>query len=143
VVNKAEVTLPTTTTRADFRLLVRSPDDFTFFELVAAASQQLSNPTLRAAIMTRLFSLLTLPLQLVGAVLIGFAFSTGYRRSAGYGVAVLYGMLLGFVVFVVSELAKRAGSAGALTPAAAAMAPIVIAAAIGATVLLMREDGRV
>jgi lipopolysaccharide export system permease protein len=56
---------------------------------------------------------------------------------------VLYGIVLGFVVYVITEMAAMAGGAGVLEPAFAAVAPAFVAIVIGMTVLLFREDGRV
>jgi lipopolysaccharide export system permease protein len=85
---------------------------------------------------------LALPVLLIGSVLIGFAFTSGYRRTNKYGGAVLYGVVLGFVVYVVTELANRSGYAGVLDPAFAAAGPAFVAIVIGLTVLLYKEDGR-
>ncbi len=85
---------------------------------------------------------LVLPVLLMGAVLIGFAFASGYRRTNKYGVAVLYGVVLGFVVYVVTELASQSGLAGVLDPTFAGAGPAFVAIVIGLTVLLFREDGR-
>lgn len=135
--------LPTRTSPADLRLKLRSTEDLTFFELAAALTQRLNDPGLRAAAATRFMRLLTLPALLVGSLFIAFAFTAGYRKSGGYGVTVLYGIVLGFVVFVITELADRAGSAGVLDPALAAVGPAFVAIVIGVTVLLHKEDGRV
>jgi lipopolysaccharide export system permease protein len=109
---------------------------------LAAVSQRMADPGLRAAAVTSLFRLISLPAQLAGSVLIGFAFTAGYRRTNKYGGAVLYGIVLGFVVYVVTELATRSGSAGVLDPAFAAAGPAFVAIIIGVTVLLYKEDGR-
>jgi lipopolysaccharide export system permease protein len=114
----------------------------TFFELAAALSARMTDSGLRAAIAMRFMRLLTLPILLVGSLFIAFAFTAGYRRSSGYGVAVLYGIVLGFVVFVITEMADRAGSAGVLDPTLAAIGPGFVAIVIGLTVLLHKEDGR-
>ena len=90
----------------------------------------------------RLSRLFALPLSLAASLLIAFAFTTGYRRTNKYGVTVLYGIVLGFVVYVVTEMAAIAGSAGVLQPAFAAFAPAFVALVIGTTVLLYKEDGR-
>lgn len=138
----AEFSLPTTTTAADMALRLASTEDLTFFELARALSTELTEPTLRAAVATRFMRLLTLPLTLVGSLFIAFAFTAGYRRTNKYGAAVLYGIVLGFVVFVIIEMADRAGSSGALDPLFAAAGPAFVAIVIGLTVLLHKEDGR-
>jgi lipopolysaccharide export system permease protein len=119
-----------------------SARDLTFVELVNVVAQNVADPDLRAAAITSLLSLLALPGLLTGSVLIGFAFTSGYRRTNKYGGAVLYGVVLGFVVYVVTELANRSGYAGVLDPAFAAAGPAFVAIVIGLTVLLYKEDGR-
>jgi lipopolysaccharide export system permease protein len=78
---------------------------------------------------------------LVGSLFIAFAFTAGYSRRMQIGPSVLYGMVLGFLVFVITEMADRAGSTGALDPLVAAISPALVAIIIGVTVLLRREDG--
>jgi len=134
--------LATVTTPGDMRLRLTSAANLTFMELVNIVSQNVADPTLRAAAITSLLRLLSLPGLLVGSVLMGFAFTTGYRRTNKYGGAVLYGVVLGFVVYVVTELANRSGFAGVLDPTFAAVGPAFVAIVIGLTVLLYKEDGR-
>lgn len=134
--------LPTTTTADDLRVRLASTDSLTFFELAAALGGQLRDPLLQSAVATRFLRLAALPVMLVGSLLIAFAFTAGYRRTNKYGAAVLYGIVLGFVVFLVTEMADRAGSAGVLDPTFAAVGPAFVAVLIGLTVLLYKEDGR-
>jgi lipopolysaccharide export system permease protein len=134
--------LATTTTRGDMAVKLASPDDLTLFEVFAMANRGLGDPQLRNAVEMRLFELLATPLMLVGSLLIAFAFTAGYRRTNKYGVAVLYGVVLGFVVYVIQEMAAMAGGAGVLGPAYAAIGPAFVAMVIGVTVLLHKEDGR-
>ena len=84
---------------------------------------------------------LALPLVLTGSLLIAFAFTAGYNRRNQFGPAVLYGVVLGFIVFVITEMADRAGSTGVLNPIFAALGPAIVAIVIGVTVLLRKEDG--
>lgn len=137
-----DLVLPTATTADDLRVRLAATDDLTFFELGAALGGQLRDPLLYSAVATRFLRLVTLPVMLVGSLLIAFAFTAGYRRTNRYGAAVLYGIVLGFVVFLVTEMADRAGSAGVLDPTFAAIGPALVAVMIGLTVLLHREDGR-
>ncbi|MEO6015532.1 MAG: LptF/LptG family permease [Devosia sp.] len=137
-----EVRLATVTTAGDMRVRLTSVRDLTFSELLSTVSQNVADPALRAAAITSLLRLIALPGLLVGSVLIGFAFTSGYRRTNKYGGVVLYGIVLGFVVYVVTELANRSGFAGVLDPAFAALGPAFVAIVIGLTALLYREDGR-
>jgi lipopolysaccharide export system permease protein len=134
--------IPTTTSPGDMRVKLTSSRDLTLPELLAAVGAHISDPDLRAGAFTSLFGLFVLPGLLAGSVLMGFAFTSGYRRTNKYGGAVLYGIVLGFVVYVITELATRSGVAGILDPAFAAVGPAFVAIVIGLTVLLYKEDGR-
>lgn len=135
-------TLPTSSTAAELRLKLSSTEDMTFFELARLLQGGVADPSIRTAGTMRLIKLLALPLVLTGSLFIAFAFTAGYRRGSNYGPAVLYGIVLGFVVFVITEMADRAGSTGVLDPTFAAVGPAFVAIVIGVTVLLHKEDGR-
>jgi len=134
--------LPTSSTAAEIGLKLASTDDMTFFELGAMLGRGVADPLVRAAATMRLVKLLALPLVLTGSLFIAFAFTAGYRRNSQLGPAVLYGLILGFLVFVITEMADRAGTSGVLDPLFAALGPAIVALVIGTTVLLYKEDGR-
>lgn len=134
--------LPTSSTPAEIGLKLASTEDMTFFELATLLQQGVADAGIRNAATMRLIKLLALPLVLTGSLFIAFAFTAGYRRASNYGPAVLYGIVLGFVVFVITEMADRAGSTGVLNPVFAAIGPAFVAIVIGVTVLLYKEDGR-
>ncbi|KKC39682.1 hypothetical protein WH87_05915 [Devosia epidermidihirudinis] len=134
--------LPTTSSQTEIDLKLTSTDDLTFFELVQLLQAGVADSSIRSAAAMRMVKLLALPLVLTGSLFIAFAFTAGYRRSSNYGPAVLYGIVLGFVVFVITEMADRAGSTGVLDPTFAAVGPAVVAIVIGVTLLLYKEDGR-
>jgi lipopolysaccharide export system permease protein len=135
------VRVPTTSTPAEISLKLSSTEDMTFFELGRLLQRGVSDPSIRAATAMRLIKLLALPLVLTGSLLIAFAFTAGYNRRNQFGPAVLYGVVLGFIVFVITEMADRAGSTGVLNPIFAALGPAIVAIVIGVTVLLRKEDG--
>lgn len=137
----ADLRLETSTTPGDIGARLATPAELTIFELLAIESQRGTDARARAGIQMRLLRLLALPLTLAGSVLIAFAFTTGYRRTNKYGATVLYGIVLGFVVYVVTETAGIAGAAGMLQPAFAAFVPALVAIVVGTTILLFREDG--
>ena len=134
--------LPTSSTAAEISLKLSSTEDMTFFELAELLDSGVADARIRAAATMRMIKLLALPLVLTGSLFIAFAFTAGYRRASNYGPAVLYGVVLGFVVFVITEMADRAGSTGVLDPTFAAVGPAFVAIVIGVTVLLHKEDGR-
>ncbi len=136
-----DVRVPTTCSAAEIGLKTASTEDLTFFELADLLSKGVADPSIRAATTMRLIKLLALPLVLTGSLLIAFAFTAGYSRHNQLGPSVLYGVVLGFVVFVITEMADRAGTTGVLDPAFAAVGPAIVAIVIGLTVLLYKEDG--
>jgi len=134
--------LPTSTSRGDMRTKLSSVKDMTIYELAGALAARMNDPKQRAETFTQFIRLLGLPASLCGSLVIAFAFTAGYRRTNKYGGTVLYGIVLGFVVYVVTEMAGRAGDAGVIQPVIAILGPSVVAIVAGATVLLNREDGR-
>ena len=134
--------LPTGRTPGDMRQRLATIKDMTVWELAGALASQLTDRKERVEAETRFLRLLALPLTLCGSLLIAFAFTAGYRRTNKYGGAVLYGIVLGVLVYVVTEMAGRAGGAGVMHPVIAVAGPAVVAIVIGVTVLLNREDGR-
>jgi lipopolysaccharide export system permease protein len=134
--------VPTRSTPAEISLKLASTEDMTFFDLVNLLQRGVADPLVRSAATMRFYKLLSLPLVLSGSLFIAFAFTAGYRRGTNLGPSVLYGVVLGFVVFVITEMADRAGSTGVLDPSFAAAGPALVAMVIGVTVLLYKEDGR-
>lgn len=126
----------------DMRARIASIKDMTVWELAGSLAARLTDSRERAETETRFLRLLALPLTLCGSLVIAFAFTAGYRRTNKYGGAVLYGIVLGVLVYVVTEMAGRAGGAGVMHPAIAVAGPAIVAIVIGVTVLLNREDGR-
>jgi lipopolysaccharide export system permease protein len=139
--NLPTLTLPAATTPGDIAARLGVLDDLTIYELGGVVLANVTDRVQRARTITRLYRLLALPFSLFGSVVIAFAFTAGYRRVNRVGSEMLYGILVGFVVYIVSELAGRAGYAGTLHPLAAVLAPAALALIGGATVLLHREDG--
>lgn len=134
--------LPTSTSRGDMQTKLSSVKDMTIYELAGALAARMNDPRKRAEALTQFSKLIALPASLCGSLVIAFAFTAGYRRTNKYGGTVLYGIVLGFVVYVVTEMAGRAGEAGVIQPVVAVLGPAVVAIVAGATVLLNREDGR-
>lgn len=134
--------IETQMTSGDFDLQISLARDRTFLELIAAAQSDVSNPELRAVSLTSLYRAFTLPFMVAGSVLLAFALGGTYRRRGDYGNAVMLGLIVGFVLFVVNEMATRAGNAQVISPIAATAGPALLSLLAGATALLFREDGR-
>ncbi|UYN99871.1 MAG: LptF/LptG family permease [Devosia sp.] len=133
--------IPTSSTAAEISLKLASTEDMTFFELSALLAEGVEDPDILAAASMRLIKLLALPLVLTGSLFIAFAFTAGYSRNTQLGPSVLYGIVLGFLVFIITEMADRAGTSGVLNPTFAAVGPALVAIVAGLSVLLYKEDG--
>ncbi|MEX0627656.1 MAG: LptF/LptG family permease [Cucumibacter sp.] len=123
------------------QLALGSAATMNYFELSGLLGAPGLEETARSVAQMRLLRLSALPLVLVGSLLIAFAFTALYRREGTSGATILYAILLGFVVFVVTRLVEQAGSAGILNPTIAAWGPAIVATVIGMTALLYLEDG--
>ncbi len=79
--------------------------------------------------------------MVMGSMLIGFATASGYRRNVQYGSTVLFGIVMGFALFTINEMAVRAGNADVLPPLWAMAAPAFVSVIAGLTALLYSQDG--
>ncbi|TCT11372.1 lipopolysaccharide export system permease protein [Tepidamorphus gemmatus] len=86
-------------------------------------------------------SLLARPLLLCAMVLIAATVSLRVFRFGNIGRMILGGVVAGFVLYVVSNFVRDLGTAGAVTPVAAAWTPALVTMLLGTTVLLYQEDG--
>jgi lipopolysaccharide export system permease protein len=131
----------TQTTLGDLRLRTTGASDLTIAEMLAAATSPISMNDYRAVSLTSLFRTLMRPIMVVGSMLIGFATASGYRRNVQYGNTVLFGIVLGFALFTINEMAVRAGNADVLPPLWAMAAPAFVSVIAGLTALLYSQDG--
>lgn len=86
-------------------------------------------------------SLIALPALLVAMTLIAATVSLRFARFGQSGAMIVGGIAAGFLLYVASVLVKAFGSSGFVPPVIAAWSPVVIAAFIGTSFLLHREDG--
>lgn len=86
-------------------------------------------------------SLLAQPLLLVAMVLVAAIVSLRFSRSKELGHMILAGIGVGFVLYVITKIARDLGGAGIVPAPLAAWLPAVVATLIGITVLLHLEDG--
>ncbi|TPW33395.1 LPS export ABC transporter permease LptG [Martelella alba] len=85
--------------------------------------------------------LLSLPILLIAMSLIAATVCLKFSRFAQSPVVIFGGILSGFLLYVVSVLVKAFGSSGVLPPILAAWIPVIVAMALGLTILLYQEDG--
>ncbi|MCX5479546.1 LPS export ABC transporter permease LptG [Kaistia geumhonensis] len=89
----------------------------------------------------RFQSLLAQPLLFMAMVLVAATVSLRFSRSRDLGQVILTGVVVGFVLYVVTELAIGLGRSGVVAPVIAAWFPSIVASLASVTVLLYREDG--
>lgn len=118
-----------------------SPDSISFWQLPAAIAQARASSLPANRFSLQYQSLLARPLLLASMVLIAATVSLGFARYGGGEKMILGGVVAGFVLYVVIEVARSLGSEGLVSPVLAAWAPSVVAILLGSTVLLFREDG--
>ncbi len=131
----------TQSTTESVRLQLGSVFQMPIFELQEFLNEGESSTSNAAAALMRLKQMEMRPALLVGALLIAFAFTTGYRRHGTSGTQVLYGIVLGFVLYVITKLLYRAGETGSMDASLAAWGPAIVTIVIGTSVLLWKEDG--
>lgn len=136
-----EFSLPTSFSAAQLRLQVGSISRMSIFELKSQLRGKTVTTPAEYTAQMRMRRLEALPILLVGTLLIAFAFTSGYSRLGTSGTHIIYGILLGFVVYILTKLADRAGESGNINALLAAWGPAIVAIVIGTTVLLRKEDG--
>jgi len=125
----------------EVRESIGSPESISFWDLprFIELAQNAGLPAYRYALQYQ--TLLARPLLLTAMILIAAAVSLRVSRFGGLGGMILGGILAGFVLYVLSELAKDLGGAGIVPPLVAAWAPGVFGVLMGLTILLHQEDG--
>ncbi len=86
-------------------------------------------------------ALLVQPILLLAMVLIAAIVSLRFSRSKDLGQMILSGIGVGFVLYVITKIARDLGGAGIVPAPLAAWIPAIVATLIGITVLLHLEDG--
>jgi lipopolysaccharide export system permease protein len=81
------------------------------------------------------------PILLLAMVLIAAIVSLRFSRSKDLGQMILAGIGVGFVLYVITKIARDLGGAGIVPAPLAAWLPAIVATLIGITVLLHLEDG--
>lgn len=125
----------------EVRESIGSPESISFWSLprFIDLAHNAGLPAYRYALQYQ--TLLARPLLLAAMILIAAAVSLRVSRFGGLGKMILGGIIAGFVLYVLSELAKDLGGAGIVPPVVAAWAPGIFGVLMGLTILLHQEDG--
>jgi lipopolysaccharide export system permease protein len=85
-------------------------------------------------------SVLAGPLLLVGMVLVGATFSLRMTRRGGTGLMIAVGLMVGFVLYVFSDVVMAMGLSASVPPLLAAWAPAAVTVLVGCGLLLYVKD---
>ena len=118
-----------------------APETIGFFDLSNRIAAAKSFGISTKALETQFNSLLSQPLLLVAMTLIAATVSLKFSRFNQSRSVILGGILSGFMLYVVTVLVKAFGSSGVVPPFVATWIPVIVALALGATILLHQEDG--
>ncbi|MBF0098447.1 MAG: LPS export ABC transporter permease LptG [Magnetococcales bacterium] len=83
---------------------------------------------------------LSQPATTLAAILLAFPFTLRLPRRGGVTRSLLLGILIGFTLFVVADLAQALGLGGRLPPPLAAWAPVCFFASLGGFLMLHLAD---
>jgi len=117
------------------------PKTVAFFDLPDKIEAARSFGLSADAFAVQFHTLIALPFLLTAMTLIAAVVSLKFARFGQSVSVIVGGIIAGFVLYVVSVLIKAFGSAGTIPPIAAAWIPVVVAMALGVTILLHKEDG--
>ncbi|MDO9417575.1 LPS export ABC transporter permease LptG [Pararhizobium sp.] len=139
-------TLPTVELRTNLKQeymteRLAQPEAIGFFELPRKIQLAKSLGISPKALQTQFHSLVSLPFLLLAMTLIAATVCLKFSRFNQSRSVILGGILSGFVLYVVTVLIKAFGSSGVVPPFVAAWLPVVVAMALGSTILLHQEDG--
>tara|TARA_R100001129_G_scaffold154698_5_gene117539 strand:- start:10761 stop:11855 length:1095 start_codon:yes stop_codon:yes gene_type:complete len=117
------------------------PDSISIYELPGKIAAARSYGVSADGYAMQFHRLVALPALFSAMTLIAAMVSLRFVRFGQSMAVILGGILAGFVLYVVSEVIQAFGEAGTLPPIVAAWLPVVVAASLGTTVLLHKEDG--
>jgi lipopolysaccharide export system permease protein len=86
-------------------------------------------------------SLISRPVYLLAMLMIAAIVSLRFTRFGGTWRFLITGAAMGFLLYVLTDIARDIGSHGIISPALAGWLPPVVALTFGVTVLLHQEDG--
>ncbi|WP_337266504.1 LPS export ABC transporter permease LptG [Oryzifoliimicrobium ureilyticus] len=142
VAHRAPEVRVSTDLKQDFlKQRLTNPETIAFFELShrIAVAKSFGVPT--KALETQFNFLLSQPLLLIAMTLIAATVTLKFSRFNQSRSVILGGIVSGFVLYVVTVLVKAFGSSGVVPPFVATWIPVIVALALGATILLHQEDG--
>ncbi|MFZ2100771.1 MAG: LPS export ABC transporter permease LptG [Oricola sp.] len=138
---QTEMTIPTALNPAVIKEALIPPEMIAFFALGRQIDTVRAFGISANPFRMQYHSLMAMPLMLVAMTLIAATVSLRFVRFGQSGGMILAGIGAGFMLYVVTAIAKSFGSAGVIPPILAAWLPVAVATLFGVAYLLHREDG--
>ena len=120
---------------------IAKPESISFWDLPHVIDQTARSGLPAHKYEMRYQVLLARPLLLAAMVLIAATVSLKVFRFGNVGKLIISGVLAGFVLYVVTEIAKDLGNTGLVNPILSAWLPAIVGSLMGFTILLYQEDG--
>lgn len=136
-----EIRLPTDLSAEQVSQSLADPETVSFWSLPELIEISKKSAVPSDAYEMQFQSLLAQPLLFLAMVFVAATVSLRFSRSRDLGQVILTGVAVGFVLYVVTELARGLGRSGVVSPMIAAWTPAIVATLLSVTVLLHREDG--
>lgn len=137
----AKLLMPTHMNFAQIQESLISPETISIYKLPSFIwSTQASGLSITKHL-NYFYKTLMLPFFYCSMVLIAINFSTALPRSGKVGRSIFYGILLGFVIYFLSDVMNALGLAGNLPIILTASAPTLICLSVGTYLTLHYEDG--
>jgi lipopolysaccharide export system permease protein len=118
-----------------------TPDTVSFWQLATYIDLAESVGLAAAGYRVQYYRLLTQPLYLAAMVLLAASVSLRSFRFGGVQKMVLGGVVVGFLLYVLSKVTGDLSKAGMMPPLIAALLPPLLGGITGLTALLYQEDG--
>jgi lipopolysaccharide export system permease protein len=133
--------LKTNLTPREARESFATPDTVSFWQLSAYINLAEGAGLAAAGYRVQYYRLLTQPFYLVGMVLLAASVSLRSFRFGGVQKMVLGGVVVGFLLYVLSKVTGDLSKAGLMSPLTAALLPPLVGGLTGLMLLLYQEDG--
>lgn len=137
----AQLTIPSSLTRAQIRDSFGTPSSIPIWELPAFIDRLRAAGFSAQRHLVWFHTELALPVFLVSMVMIGASFTLRHQRGGRTGLMVLAAILLAFVIYFIRNFAMVLGENGQLPAVLSAWAPPLAAVGLSLGFLLHSEDG--
>lgn len=133
--------MPTKISFLQIQESIISPDTISIYNLPSfiKATQESGFSTLRH--LNYFYKILASPFFYISMVLIGIIFATKSSRSGKVGLFIFIGIMVGFLIYFLSDIINAIGIAGNIPIIFSALAPTLICLNIGLYLVLHYEDG--